>query len=894
MSEQERLYILDGSYYVFRAFFAMGRMTNTAGMPTNMLLNIVRDERPEHLVVCFDPPGGSFREQIYPDYKAHRDAPPEDLVPQFPWFRRIVQALNIPCLEVPGFEADDVIATLVKKGERTGLRATVLTGDKDLFQIVDHDTELFDSMRGKRVDVAAVLERFQVDPARVPDVLGLAGDSSDNIPGVPGIGEKTAGQLIAQFGDLETLLASVDQVSGTKRRENLATYAEQARLSKQLATVREDVPVAFDRDHTRLSAPDFHAFDSLCAELGFNRFPQMVRELFAEASRETSLSSAGDFDYRTINDESALDAALAAIRAAGRLSFDLETTGTDPLEAEIVGFALAWTPGQGVYVPVAHAGLFQQVPQLPRELVLERLRPLLEDAALPKLGQNVRYELLVMRRYGIEIAGFAMDTMLAAYVLEPTRRRYNLDVLALEYLGHRNIAYSDVAGSGAQQKRFDEVPIDEATRYAAEDADVTLRLADLLAERLEGTPMRAVHDEIELPLARVLADMEQTGIRVEPAMLDELRREFTARLLAIEDRIYAAAGRRFTIHSTQQLGAILFDELGLPAKKKTKTGVSTDQSVLEGLRDLHPLPGLILDYRQLAKLLSTYIEALPRMIRPSTGRVHTSFHQTVAATGRLSSADPNLQNIPVRSDEGRRIREAFVPEPGWVLLGGDYSQIELRILAHLSEDPVLTAAFVDGADIHRRTAAEIFDLDERDVTSKQRAAAKTINFGLIYGMGAHRLASELGISRAEATEYIERYFSRIAGVQPYFDRLIAGARENGWVETMFGRRRPIPELSSGRGGDAALGERLAVNTPIQGTAADLIKLAMLRVDRDLRAAGLRTRMLLQVHDELVFECPPDEVERARDLVRTAMEQVVSLRVPLLVELSAGPSWAALK
>lgn len=901
MNPKQSFYILDGTYYVFRAFYAMGRMTNSKGMPTNalfaftnMLLNVIRDQKPDFLVVCFDPPGGSFRDELYPDYKANRDAPPEDLIPQFPWFRTLVTALNIPVVEVPGFEADDAIATLVGAAERGGLAVTVLSGDKDLSQIVDDDTVLFDSMRDKRVDVGAVKERFAVGPELVPDVLGLAGDTSDNIPGVPGIGEKTAGQLIAEFGSLENLLANIDRVSGAKRKENLAQFADQARLCKVLATVRRDVPIAFDREHWRLKAPDFKAFDSVAAELGFTRFPQMVRELFADASRAQSFSHAADFDYQTIDTLDGLDAAIAAIRTAGVLSFDLETTSIDPMSAEIVGFALAWRPGAGVYVPVAHRSLLETRAQLDRAEVLARLKPLLLDPDLPKVGQNVRYELVILRRHGVELDGVLMDTMLAAYVIDPTKRRYNLDALAIEFLQHRNISFSDVAGSGASQKGFDEVSIDEATRYAAEDADVTLRLAQKLGPQLDGTPLRALHDTMELPLTRVLATMETTGIRVDPDQLGVLRREFNDRLLIIEQQIYAAAGRKFSIHSPKQLSEILFEDLKLPAKKKTQTGSSTDQSVLEALAPLHPLPALILEYRQLAKLVSTYIDALPRMIRADTGRVHTSFHQTVASTGRLSSSDPNLQNIPIRSVEGKRIREAFVPEAGWVLFGGDYSQIELRVLAHLSEDPVLVDAFRRGVDIHRRTAAEVFGVADDAVTSDQRAAAKTINFGLIYGMGAQRLSGELGISMASAKEYIQRYFERIAGVKPYFEGVVEAARRLGYAETMYGRRRPIPELASGRGGDAALGERLAVNTPVQGSAADLIKVAMIRIDQELREAGLRTRMLLQVHDELVFEAPPDEVDGAMALVRQAMEHVAELRVPLKVELAKGPNWALLK
>ncbi len=900
MNDAPTLYILDGSYYVFRAFYAIRNMSNSKGFPTNglfaftnMLLNLVRDVGPTYLVVAFDPPGDVFRNELYADYKANREAPPEELVPQFPVFRRIVEALNIPVVEVPGFEADDAIGTLVRHSDRAGIHTTVLTGDKDLYQLVDDDTVLYDSMRDKRVGIPQVLERFQVPPSAVPDVLGLAGDTSDNIPGVPGIGEKTAGKLIAEFGSLEVLLENIDRVSGAKRKENLATYADQARLSKTLATIRCDVPLTFDLDAFRLGAPDFAAFDALCAELEFGRFPGQLRELFAEASAEQALTSAAEFDYRAIFDLDDLDACLAEARRAPALSFDLETTSVDPLDAEIVGFALAWKEGAGVYVPVAHSDLTAPR-QLERSVVLERLRPLLEDPAVAKVGQHTKYEIAVLARAGVTARGFALDTMLAAYLIDPNRRRYNLDVLAQEYLGHANITYSDVAGSGRDQKRFDEVPIETATPYAAEDADVTLRLAHRLGELLGDGALRRVHDEVEVPLTHVLARMETTGVRLDTGLLRRLHDEFGQRIEALTEAVYDAAGHEFTINSPKQLGVILFEELGLPVQKRTKTGPSTDQSVLETLAEMHALPRLILEHRQLSKLVSTYVDALPRLVRRDTGRVHTSYHQAVAATGRLSSADPNLQNIPIRSVEGRRIREAFVPEQGWVLFGGDYSQIELRVLAHMSAEPVLIDAFAQGEDIHRRTAAEIFEVPRDEVTSEQRAAAKTINFGVIYGMGAQRLARDLGIAQADARDYIARYFERIGSVKAFFDGLVQSAVELGYAETMIGRRRPIPELTAKNGGAVALGERLAINTPIQGTAADLIKMAMIRIDRALTERGLRTRMLLQVHDELVFEAPPEELDEAMALVRDEMEHVVKLAVPLKVDMASGATWAELK
>ena len=899
MSQREHFYILDGMYYVFRGFYAMGGMRNSQGLPTNalyaftnMLLNVIRDEDPAYLVVAFDPPGPSFRNDIYPDYKANRDAPPEDLIPQFPHFRRIVEALTIPVLEIPGYEADDVIGTAVRMAQAHGFHTTILSGDKDLYQLIDEHTVMVDSMRGKVVGMNAVLERFQVPPSGVADVLGLAGDSSDNIPGVPGIGEKTAGKLIAEFGSVEGVLANIDRVSGTKRKENLHAFRDQALLSKDLATIRCDAPFAFDLAAWQLTPPDFAAFSALCNEFEFRRFPAVLRELFPTESRVEAIEAVADNGYRTLTTPTELEEAITAARAAGRLSFDLETTSVDPLEAEIVGFALAWESHAGVYVPVAHT---EATPQLPLQTVLDALRPLLEDPAFPIIGQNIKYEIKVMHRYGITMAGFEFDTLLAAYLVDPNKRRYSLDALAQDVLQLRTIAYSDVAGSGKTQKRFDEVAIAEATAYAAEDADVTLRLRDAIAVTLSAAGGDALLREVEIPLAAVLARMESTGIRIDVGFLEELEQEFAERIDALSATIHEHAGGPFTISSPKQLGVVLFETLGLPTGKRTKTGYSTAQDVLEGLCGHHPIAQAVLDYRELTKLQSTYVTALPKLVRPETGRVHTTYQQAVAATGRLSSSDPNLQNIPIRGHEGRRIRQAFVPEPGWVLFGGDYSQIELRVLAHLSEDPVLVSAFANGEDIHRRTASEIFEVPAEEVSSEQRSAAKAINFGLIYGMGAHRLAATLSISREEASRYMQRYFERVPRVKPFMDELVERARTRGYAETLIGRRRPLPALVYAENRrDYAMGERLAMNTPIQGTAADLIKVAMIDIDAALRERKMQARMLLQVHDELVFEAPPSELKAASALVKERMENVMALRVPLLVEIQAGARWSALK
>lgn len=900
MSDKETLYVLDGSYYVFRAFYAIRSLSNSKGMPTNglfaftnMLLNVIRDQRPHYLAVAFDPRGGTFRNELYEDYKANRSEPPEELVLQMPYFRDIVKALNIPVLEVENYEADDVIGTLVRSAHGDGRDVTILSGDKDLFQLLDDSTWMVDSMRDKHIGLDEVHERFNVGPERVTDVLALAGDTSDNIPGVPGIGEKTAGKLIAEFGSLEELLSRIDEVSGKKRKENLHAFADQARLSHQLVTIKTDVPLDVTIDDLRLSAPDFAAFDKLCAELEFNRFPDMLRELFGDASHEYDEERLEGDAYQTVWTREKLEEVASAAREAGYLSFDLETTSLNPLDAEIVGFALAVEAGQSFYVPVAHQGL-EGAAQLSLDEALEVIRPLLEDPDVGLIIQNASYELRVMARYGIELAKIETDTMLAAWLIDSNKRRYGLDSLAREYLGRSMISFTDVAGKGKSQKRFDEVSIEEATNYAAEDADVTLQLRNTFAGALANMDQRAVLEDIELPLCRVLARMETRGIRVDRERLKELSDEFSERIDELEAQVFEAAGEEFLINSPAQLRVILFEKLGLPVIKKTKTGPSTDQSVLETLQHEHALPRLILDYRHLTKLRSTYVDALPALIHPKTGRVHTSYNQAGTATGRLSSSDPNLQNIPVRSEDGRRIREAFVPEEGWVLIGGDYSQIELRMLAHFSEDEVLIDAFQKGEDIHRRTASEVFEVAPEEVTSDQRAAAKAINFGLIYGMGAHRLADELGIPRAQAAEYIDRYFARLKGVRPYFEELVAQAREQGYASTLSGRRRPIAELSSGRPHIAAQGERLAMNTPIQGSAADLLKLAMLRIDERMTREGYRSQLLLQVHDELIFECPPEEADAMMALAREEMENAVELRVPLRVDFSSAATWAGLK
>ena len=892
------LYVVDGSYYIFRAFYAVRNMRNSKGMPTNglyaftnMLLNLVRDHRPDYLAIAFDPPGDVFRNRLYPEYKANRDAPPEDLIPQFPRFRDIVRSLNVPILEVPDFEADDLIGTMTVRAGLEGIPVTVLSGDKDLAQLVTETVTLYDSMRDKKVGMAEVLERFKVKPSQVADVLGLAGDTSDNIPGVPGIGEKTAGALIAEFGSVENVLANIDKVSGKKRKENLANFADDARLSKELATICCDVPMEWDLEALTLSAPNFEAFDALCHEFEFRRFPHVIREIYAVEMEEPEPTEVA-LESTTLATMDSVHEWLAEARSVGAVALVPFVGDGAARDAALVGLALSHTPGKAAYVPVGHMDLM--APRVPEQALLGALRPLLEDAEFETPVHDAKWVGHVLGARGVTLRGVKTDALLAAYLVDPNRRTLNTEGLAREFLGRKPTALADIRGSGRRAKRLSELPVEAFAPYACEQADTLRRLAPVLHEKM-GPELRKVHDEIELPLLEVLQQLEHRGVRIDTERLERMSGEFHQTLEEVTSEIYAYAGREFTINSPSQLATVLFDELGLPVKKKGKAGPSTDATVLEELWEMHAIVPLVARYREISKLASTYVDALPTLVREDTGRIHTTFNQAVAATGRLSSSDPNLQNIPIRTKEGKRIREAFVPRDGWVLIGGDYSQIELRVLAHMCQDPVLTDAFASGEDIHSRTAAEVLEIAVAEVTSTQRAAAKAINFGLIYGMGAVRLARETGLSRSEAKEYIERYFERISHVKPFMDDLVELARTRGYAETLVGRRRPIPELVYAESRRAyALGERLARNTPIQGTAADIIKIAMINVERRLRADGLQAQMLLTVHDELLFECPKEEVEVASGAIRTEMESAFPLSVPLLVELQSGAAWSELK
>ena len=888
------VFLIDGQSYIYRAFYAVRGLTNSEGLPTNAIFGVVnmlhriRDEHaPSHLGMVLDAPGKNFRHTAYPEYKANRASMPEELRAQIPHIKAVVGAYRIPILELAGYEADDLIATLATRWERAGAEVVIVSGDKDLMQVVSDRVTMLDTMQDKRIGPVEVHAKFGVEPGRVVEVQALMGDPTDNIPGVPGVGEKTAIKLIAEWNDLDSVLENGAAIKG-KLGERVREHADLARLSKTLATLDRDVPLSVSVDDLAVTEPDRSRLRELFGTFEFRRLLDALDTEGAPSgtSEEEASAAAPAGRYETVRTPAQLAAVVQAVRAAGTFCLDTETTALEAIDAELVGVALAVEEERAWYVPVAHAA--DDAPQLDRETVIEAIRDLLADDSLTLVGQNLKYDLTVLANYGVRSANRLADTMLASYLLNPAQR-HNLDALAQEHLGYAMLSYSTVTDDA--EKNFADVAVADATRYAGEDADITLRLAHRLLPRLENEGMAALFSEVETPLIPVLVEMERTGIRVDPAVLAGLSDEFGGKLHRLEEEIHALAGESFNIASPKQLQHILFDKLELPPVKKTKTGPSTDQSVLERLADKHPLPEKILAYRGFAKLRSTYVDALSKLIRADTGRVHTSFNQSVAATGRLSSTNPNLQNIPIRTEEGRRIRTAFVPAPGWTLLSADYSQIELRLLAHISRDPVLIEAFRTGQDVHARTAAEIFDTDMGAVTSEQRREAKTINFGIIYGMGAQRLARTLRIPFKTAQEYIAQYFARYQGIKTYMDEVVASAREYGYVTTLRGRRRYVPDLHSKSSQLLSAAERVAINTPIQGTAADIIKLAMLAIAARLRTSGLRARMLLQVHDELLFEVPEDETDRVGALVRESMEQVMPIGVPLRVDVGSGHNWA---
>jgi DNA polymerase-1 len=887
MSDRRKLFLIDGSSYLFRAFYAIGHLSNSKGLPTNatygfiqMLFKVLKEHRPDYLAVIFDSKAPTFRSEVYKEYKANRPAMPEALSPQIPYIKKIIEGYRIALLEMDGYEADDLIGTVAKRLE-SEVDVVVITGDKDILQLVSDRIQVYDTMKEKRFGVEEVIQRFGVSPEQVVEVMGLSGDAVDNIPGVPGIGEKTAIQLIKTYGSIENLLAHVEEIPQKKLKENLRTHGDLARLSRQLATIHTDVPVHSQLKDFSLSPPDLKSLKEIFKELEFNR---LLKELFAEEA-----SPPAGRDYRLITDRNELLALLEDLRKATAFSIDLETTSPYPMWADLVGVSLSYAPHQAFYIPLGHQGGTTQ--QLSLSWALEQLKPVLEDKEVKKVGQNIKYEWIVLKQHGIHLQGIEGDTMVASYLLNPTKHNHNLSEIAQEYLDRSVTDFKEVVGSGMKAVTFDQIELAKARDYSCEDADVTLQLSHLLFPKLKEEGFKDLFDRVEMPLVTVLAKVEMNGVKIDLDLLQEYSKEIETQLHQKTERIYGLAGEVFNINSSQQLGKILFDKLKLPVIKKTKTGASTDVEVLTKLSLQHELPFEILGYRNLSKLKSTYVDALPKLIHPKTGRVHTSYNQTVTATGRLSSSDPNLQNIPVRAEEGNRIRQAFIPEKRWSLVSADYSQIELRILAHLSQDETLIKAFQNDEDVHARTASEIFSVPMENVTPSMRREAKVINFGIIYGMSGYGLSQQLGTDPKIAQAYIDEYFKKYTGVQTYIEKSLEEARQKGYAMTLLHRRRYLPDIHSPTVAIRQATERMAVNTPLQGTAADIIKVAMIRIQNQIEELGLSAKMIMQVHDELVFEAPEEELQKAIPMIQDEMESVMDLSVPLKVSIHSGKNWA---
>jgi DNA polymerase-1 len=889
------LYIIDGSSYIFRAYYAIRPLSTSTGIPTNavygfatMMLKLLREREPEYFAVAFDPPTRSTRrKQAYPEYKANRPGAPDDLVTQMALVRELVRAFNVPALEVEGYEADDVIGALTRRAQERGLPVFIVSSDKDLMQLVSGDVHLLDTMKDKEIGPAEVRERFGVEPAQMVEVLALMGDTSDNIPGIPGVGEKTAAELVRKYGSVENLLAHADEVPGEKRREAIRQHAEQALLARELARLDTDVRLPVNVEDLRRRPP--HTAE-LAALLGRLEFSSLLRELQVEPPGGARAKEGERPAVRLLLSPADLEGAVARCAASGGFAVQALTTEEGPMRAALVGVALAWGEAEGAYVPIGHRYL--GVPkQLPTPEVMAALRPLLEDPRLPKHGWNAKQDYLVFGRAGATLNPIAMDVMVAAYLLDPGRPSYKLAELAREHLGYAMQTPAREGGRGKPAPGPDEIEVEAAAGHAVEAAAVIYRLQRHFGPLIRDAGLERLHLDVELPLVRVLALMEREGVRVDTAILAELGRRFDEIARRTERRIFELAGVEFNINSPKQLQEVLFRRLGLQPGKKTETGFSTDVAVLEQLAAEHPLPREVLEYRSVTKLKSTYVNALPELVDSATGRIHTSYNQAVAATGRLSSSDPNLQNIPIRTELGREIRRAFVADRGRVLLSADYSQIELRLLAHASGDATLRDAFRQGEDIHARTAAEVFGVPRAEVTPEMRTSAKAINFGIIYGMGAFRLGRELGIPQARAQAYIDSYLGRLPGVRRYLEETLEGARRDGFVRTLLGRRRFVPDIHSKNRNLRAAAERIAVNAPLQGSAADLIKLAMVRIQRAMEEARRPAGMILQVHDELVFEVPEGEVEGLSRMVQREMEGVAALEVPLRVDLRTGRNWA---
>jgi DNA polymerase-1 len=890
-----KIVLVDGNSFCYRAFYAIRELRTSSGQPTNavygfitMLEKLLKDLDPDGVALTFDVKGPTFRHEKYDQYKIQRQPMPDDLVSQMPVIKDVVRAMNIPIFEKQGYEADDVIATIAKKSEKAGHEVFIVTSDKDALQLVDKKIKVVNPQKDNFVyDEAAVKARFGVEPKRVVEIMALMGDASDNIPGVPGIGDKTASKLIQEFGTLEGVLKNLAKVKGEKLKENLETYKEQARLSRELAESHEEVPLEIDFEMLKRPEPDTEKLAELYKALEF-------RSLFRNLPvKEEKNADDAQLKYRLVSDEKAFGELRKKLAHHKAWAFDFETTGTDPLEARPIGVSFSFAEKEAFYVAFDHGeGLApRKESSLSPKGSLLSLKALFEDEKIRKIGQNIKYEILILKNFGIELKGVSFDTMVASYCLNPAKPNHNLDDIAMEHLGVRITSITELIGEGRKAVSMADVPLDQVYRYGCQDSDVTFRLAAILREKLKEKGLRELFEEMEMPLVSVLADMEHAGVAIDKKLLAELSAEMEKSLAALTRKIHKEAGTDFNINSPAQLREILFDKLKLPVVKKTKTGASTDVEVLTELSEIHSLPKEILKFRELSKLKSTYVDALPLLVNERTHRVHTSFNQTVTATGRLSSSDPNVQNIPVRTEEGRKIRRAFVAgSKDTCLVSADYSQIELRVLAHLSGDEQLIRAFREGADIHRYTASLIMGVGMKDVTDEMRGSAKTVNFGILYGMGPHSLAKTLGTTNEAAKDFIKAYFDRYPRVKEYLEGTLEKARKEGFVSTAFKRRRYIPDILSRDPRARSFAERTATNAPLQGTASDIIKIAMNRIAEKLKGGAFDSRMILQVHDELLFEVPKKELKKLVSMARSEMQGAVSFKVPMQVSVKAGPNW----
>jgi len=883
-TKQETIYLVDGSSYIHRAYHAMGGLSNSKGFPTgavfgftNMIMKTIKDKEPKYIAVVFDAKGPNFRHEKYPAYKANRPSMPEDLRVQIPLIHQIVDAYALPSLSIEGFEADDIIATLTSRAKEKGWEVVIVSADKDLMQLIGPGVLMWDPQRDQMYDPEGVKNKFGVMPDQLLDMLSLMGDSTDNIPGVPGVGQKTAAQLIQQFGSLDRVYSHVDEVSQPKIRSNLANNRDKAFLSRDLIALNHEVPVGKSPEDLVPGESDVDQLREIFKELEF-------KKLMGELPGQKALDYSG---YCVITTRSDLEKWASALKKAGKFAVDLETTSEQPVRAELVGISVCSQGGQACYIPVGHV----KGDQLPKKDVLAALGPILEDESIEKVGQNIKYDMIVLKKEGVEIRGIVCDTMLASYLLDPSRRGHSLDDLAEIFLGHRMIGIKELIGTGKGQLLFSQVDIPKAAEYSCEDADATWRVASILCPRIDKEGLGDLFRTVELPLIPVLADMELAGVRLDTAYLQDLSEEFGTMIHETEAEIYKLAGESFNINSPKQLGEILFERIGLKPIKKTKTGVSTSLEVLEELALQHELPAKILEYRSIFKLKSTYVDSLSSLVNPATGRIHTSYNQAVAATGRLSSSDPNLQNIPIRTAEGRKIRRAFIPEDGYVFVAADYSQIELRVMAHLSGDQRLRSAFSAGEDIHAITAASVFGCSPAQVTPEMRRKAKAINFGIMYGMGPYKLSTQIGVGLKMARKYLDDYYQTYSGVKKYMEEIPEKATKDGFVTTILGRKRFLPDLNNPNKMAQQAAGRVAINTTTQGSAADLMKLAMIQAHRAIEDAGLPARMILQVHDELILEVRAEAAAETANILKKAMENVYPLAVPLVVDVAIGENWA---